>query len=131
VFFSIGHSSLTQEEFLLLTARLDLIVDVRSHPASRHSPHFDREELERWLPQAGIAYEWLPALGGWRPHPDRTPDGDIATAAPEGALVSGGWRNQGFENYAWAISWAGQGKESRAAEGVRGSLWGYVHRSQV
>ena len=84
--FSIGHSSLTQEEFLALAARLGVVVDVRSHPASRHSPHFNRAELERWLPRAGIAYEWLPALGGWRGRSGRPPEGDAALPAGKGVL---------------------------------------------
>jgi uncharacterized protein (DUF488 family) len=63
-----GHGTLPAERFVELVAAAGIgrIVDVRSFPGSRHNPQFGRPEMERWLPEAGIAYEWMPALGGRR-----------------------------------------------------------------
>ena len=63
-----GHGTLSAEEFasLLDGAQVDRVVDVRSFPGSRHNPQFGREEMERWVPTAGIGYVWLRELGGRR-----------------------------------------------------------------
>jgi uncharacterized protein (DUF488 family) len=56
---------------LLRDAEVAVLVDVRTAPGSRRYPHVARAELERWLPEAGIAYRWWPTLGGFRrPRPD-------------------------------------------------------------
>jgi len=63
--FTIGHSTLTQEDFLkMLGGRPITIVDVRSHPGSKW-PQFQKENLEKWLPESRVGYEWWPELGGW------------------------------------------------------------------
>lgn len=66
--FSIGHGARTFADFvaLLRAAGVAQIADVRAYPGSRRYPHFGRAELERSLPAAGVAYAWLPALGGRR-----------------------------------------------------------------
>lgn len=66
---TIGHGTLPQNAFTALVAGAEVeeVVDVRSFPGSRHNPQFGRAELERWLPEAGLAYTWLPSLGGRRP----------------------------------------------------------------
>ena len=48
---------------LLLLGNLS---DVRSFPGSRHNPQFGRQEMERWMPAAGIGYVWTSNLGGRR-----------------------------------------------------------------
>jgi uncharacterized protein (DUF488 family) len=65
---TVGHGTLPAGTFsaLLTAAGIGRIVDVRSFPGSRHNPQFGREEMERWLPAAGIDYRWLRALGGRR-----------------------------------------------------------------
>jgi uncharacterized protein (DUF488 family) len=65
---TVGHGTLPAEVFsaLLADAGIGRLVDVRSFPGSRHNPQFGREEMERWLPAAGIDYRWLRALGGRR-----------------------------------------------------------------
>ena len=65
--FSLGHSTHSIEDFTAIcrVAGIDKIIDVRSHPGSRHSPQWNREQCSRWLPAAGIDYEWWPSLGGW------------------------------------------------------------------
>jgi hypothetical protein len=66
VIFTFGYSSLEAEQGLvaLLQAEVDTLIDVRSHPGSLW-PQWRKEEMERWLPAAGIGYEWWPELGGW------------------------------------------------------------------
>jgi uncharacterized protein (DUF488 family) len=65
---TIGHGTLPADEFARLAgeADLELVVDVRSFPASRRHPHFRREAMGRWLPDAGVGYRWEPRLGGRR-----------------------------------------------------------------
>jgi len=64
--YSIGHSTLSIEDFVALSGRqYDTLLDVRSHPTSRWS-QFYKENLEQWMPQHGYNYEWWPELGGWR-----------------------------------------------------------------
>jgi uncharacterized protein (DUF488 family) len=65
---TVGHGTLSAEEFasLLDGANVDRVVDVRSFPGSRHNPQFGREEMERWVPMAGIDYVWIRELGGRR-----------------------------------------------------------------
>jgi uncharacterized protein (DUF488 family) len=85
---TVGHGTLSADQFgeLLEGAGLDQVVDVRSFPGSRHNPQYAREAMERWLPEAGLRYAWLPALGGRRkPHP----------GSPHTAL-----RNDAFRAYA-------------------------------
>jgi uncharacterized protein (DUF488 family) len=70
---TLGHGSLTQAAFaaLLRHAVVEVIVDVRRFPGSRRHPHFARDEMAAWLPEHGVAYHWIAALGGRRkPKPD-------------------------------------------------------------
>jgi uncharacterized protein (DUF488 family) len=85
---TIGHSTRTLDELIaLLRAHgVGRLVDVRSVPRSRRSPHFDREALPGPLRDAGIAYLHMPGLGGLR-----KPRRDSANTA---------WRNDGFRGYA-------------------------------
>ena len=59
--YTIGHSNLSQEEFLrnLLAYNINCIVDVRSIPASKYSPQFNREVLDSFLKQHQIRYEFF------------------------------------------------------------------------
>jgi uncharacterized protein (DUF488 family) len=85
---TVGHGTLAQEDFvdLLRTAGIESLVDVRTAPGSRRHPHFRRQVMEEWLPEAGIAYRWEPRLGGLRkPAPDSS---NLAL------------RNSGFRAYA-------------------------------
>lgn len=65
--FTAGHSNVPIETFvgLLQLHHIDLLMDVRSHPGSRHCPHFNRLPLAASLAAAGVDYEWAPDLGGW------------------------------------------------------------------
>lgn len=56
--FSIGHSNQSLEEFfqLLVSQRIDCIIDVRSMPYSKYTPQFNEENLRTWLKQRGVLY---------------------------------------------------------------------------
>ena len=87
--FTIGHSTRNLEELIsaLKAHAIQTLVDIRRFPMSRRLPHFNRESLERALPEAGIGYVWMKELGGRRKksHVD----------SPNLAL-----RNESFRNYA-------------------------------
>lgn len=85
---SIGHSTRTLEELidLLRHHQVELLVDVRSVPASRRMPHFAKASLERSLPPHKIGYVHMPALGGLRKEKRDS--------------INVGWRNASFRGYA-------------------------------
>lgn len=62
-----------------------MIVDVRRYPGSRRHPHFGAS-MPAWLADAGLAYHWLPALGGRR--------------RPAPGSPNTGLRNEQFRGYA-------------------------------
>jgi len=68
VVYTVGHSNQAQERLVaaLTKGGIDLVVDVRSFPASRRNPQFNRDVLVAALPGQGIGYRHLPELGGRR-----------------------------------------------------------------
>jgi uncharacterized protein (DUF488 family) len=66
--YTIGHSNHEIETFinLLKTAKIDMIVDVRSAPFSKMYPHFNRDTLESVLKDNKIGYLFLGDLIGGR-----------------------------------------------------------------
>lgn len=90
-FTTIGHSTRSLGEFLsmLLAARVDLLVDVRSFPRSRTNPIFNIDRLPNDLASVQIGYCHYPALGGRRP---KQPGVNEA--------LNAFWRVQAFHNYA-------------------------------
>ena len=87
--YTIGHSTRSLDEFIavLKTHSIQTLVDIRSFPMSRRLPHFNREFLEKTLPDADIQYRWLQELGGRRKK--------IRDDSPNIAL-----RSDSFRNYA-------------------------------
>lgn len=86
--WTLGHSTRPLDAFLELLGRyrIEAIADVRRFPGSRRQPQYAQESLSASLAEHGIAYRWLPALGGRRrPQPD----------SPNTA-----WRNASFRAYA-------------------------------
>jgi uncharacterized protein (DUF488 family) len=65
---TVGHGAAAAAQLvaLLADAGVRRVVDIRSFPGSRRHPQFGREEMQRWLPGAGIEYRWLASLGGRR-----------------------------------------------------------------
>ena len=87
---TIGHSTHPIEEFITLLERnrIEVVVDVRTVPGSRHNPQFGQEALAASLADAGIGYERLTELGGLRRTPAGTPS------------INDAWRNASFRAYA-------------------------------
>ncbi len=87
--FTIGHSTRGLDELIeiLQAHSIQTLADIRSFPMSRRLPHFNRESLEKALPEAGIRYVWMKELGGRRKK--------SLEDSPNVAL-----RNDGFRNYA-------------------------------
>jgi uncharacterized protein (DUF488 family) len=86
--WTIGHSTRSIEEFILLLVSQDirLLADVRRFPGSRRHPQFGKEALASSLERSGIQYVHLQELGGRR-----------ATKADS---PNTGWRNAAFRGYA-------------------------------
>ena len=63
--FTIGHSTLKEQDFTELMGAVPTLIDVRSHPGSRAHPQFNKGNMEQWMPELGKNYEWWPGLGGW------------------------------------------------------------------
>lgn len=75
---TVGHSSHSLQRFLelLRTHGVQGVADVRSWPASRHAPWFDREPLNEALTAAGVQYLFLGRELGGRPDDERFYDRD-------------------------------------------------------
>jgi uncharacterized protein (DUF488 family) len=70
--FSIGHSNLALDRFVLLLQvhNIDVLVDVRSRPYSRWASHFSLDSLKRALQGKGIEYIYLGKELGGKPDSD-------------------------------------------------------------
>ena len=66
--YTIGHSTLTWEDFikLLIDNSINELVDIRSHPGSHIAPQFNRKFIMTELPKH-IRYLWETRVGGWTP----------------------------------------------------------------
>jgi uncharacterized protein (DUF488 family) len=87
-FYTVGHSTRSAEElFELLRAHdVSILADVRTIPRSRRHPQFEKTALEKSLPEQGIRYVHMKALGGLR--------------KPRADSINVGWRNESFRGYA-------------------------------
>jgi uncharacterized protein (DUF488 family) len=67
--FTIGHSNHSAGKFvrLLKGYGIEVLVDTRSHPYSRHAPRFNSGALEALLSKHGIRYLFLGGVLGGRP----------------------------------------------------------------
>ena len=127
--WTIGHSTRTLDEFVAVLHAHDIeaLVDVRRFAGSRRLPQFNEGALRDGLGQAGIAYHWLPQLGG-----RRTPDAES---------INTGWRHSAFRGYADHIATeefaAGLFELLMLAEGLRTTvmcaemLWWQCHRRLI
>lgn len=86
--YTIGHSTRTIEYLIdMLNAfEIQMVVDIRTIPKSRHNPQFNQEELKGSLKKAKIRYLHLTKLGGLR---HTTKDS-----------VNTGWENLSFRGFA-------------------------------
>ncbi|MDO8673135.1 MAG: DUF488 domain-containing protein, partial [Dehalococcoidia bacterium] len=67
--FTIGHSNHAFEAFVDLLRRhgIEVLVDVRSQPYSKYTPHFDHRNLEAAIANQGFKYMYLGKELGGRP----------------------------------------------------------------
>jgi len=86
--FTIGHSNRSIDEFVALLTQngVEVLVDIRKMPKSRHNPQFEGNALRQSLRTASIDYTHEPLLGGLRR--GRTNS------------VNDGWRNTSFRAFA-------------------------------
>lgn len=86
--YTVGHSTHPIAEFLaiLRVHGIEMVVDVRTIPKSRHNPQFAQDVLPASLGTGGIAYRRIEDLGGLR-HARKD-------------SVNTGWRNASFRGYA-------------------------------
>lgn len=78
--YTIGHSNHSIEDFveLLSLHRITAVADVRSIPASRYTPQFNREAIRSALEAAGVSYVFLgKELGARSPDPTSYVDGKV------------------------------------------------------
>jgi uncharacterized protein (DUF488 family) len=71
--FTIGHSNHELEDFLKILddQGIDLLVDVRTAPYSKYSPHFNKKRLKTNLEESGREYVYLGNKIGGRPADER------------------------------------------------------------
>ena len=88
ILFTLGYSNRPFDQFLTLLKvnRIDIIVDVRTIPKSRHRPEFNIDSLPVELEAAGISYVHMKGLGGLR--------------KPLGNSVNSGWIDESFRGFA-------------------------------
>ena len=67
--FTVGHSNHPIEDFLQLLSRhnIDVLVDIRSSPYSKFSPHFNQHNLQEAVKDAGRKYLFLGRELGGKP----------------------------------------------------------------
>jgi uncharacterized protein (DUF488 family) len=88
VIWTIGHSTRSLDDFVavLRAHTIESLVDVRRFAGSRRLPQFNEGALRDGLEHAGLAYRWLPQLGGRR--------------SPQPESANTGWRHSAFRGYA-------------------------------
>jgi len=88
IIYTIGHSTRSEEEFIAILSSfsIEVLVDIRSYPGSRKYPHFNKEHLQKILPEHKIIYQHFPQLGGRR---------KVVKDSKNNA-----WRNDAFRGYA-------------------------------
>ena len=86
--WTIGHSTRSLSEFvaILQAYSVELLVDVRTIPRSRHNPQFNKEFLPAELARFSLEYLHLAGLGGLR--------------RPLKDSQNLGWRNASFRGFA-------------------------------
>jgi uncharacterized protein (DUF488 family) len=81
ILHTIGHGRRTLDDFIALLKKYEIsaIADVRTTPASRWAPWFNRAQLSQTLEGAGITYVFLGDELGGRPNDNYlyTPDGHV------------------------------------------------------
>jgi uncharacterized protein (DUF488 family) len=127
---TLGHGTATKEELahLIRQASIESLVDVRTVPGSRRHPQFRREELELWVPQSsGSAYQWKPALGGFRKVDRESPN--VALRHPSFRAYADYMETEPFEVALREMLM--QAASSRLAIMCSETLWWRCHRRLI
>lgn len=87
--FTIGHSTHESDGFIemLKAYNIELLVDIRHYPGSRHCPQFGKKRLEQNLQKHFILYQHIEELGGRR-------------RPLKNSEQNKGWRSPQFRGYA-------------------------------
>lgn len=127
--YSIGHSTKSENEFIaiLRSFNIELLADIRSYPGSKRYPHFNKENLEKILPENKITYHHFLELGGRR---------KVLKDSKNTA-----WKNDAFRGYAdymqtgdfknWIEKLEEVAIEHRTAYMCSEAVWWRCHRSLV
>lgn len=130
--FTVGHSNRTLADFagLLRAGEVQLVVDIRTVPRSRHNPQFNADVITDGLQHYGIGYTRAGELGGLRSRSKTVP--------PD---VNAFWTHASFHNYAdYALSpefraglerLLGHADEQRVAIMCSEAVWWRCHRRIV
>lgn len=88
VIYTIGHSTHPIEEFINILKHygITMLVDIRTIPKSRYNPQFNQDSLSKSLEKAGIKYNRIEELGGFR--------------HAKADSINTGWHNASFRGYA-------------------------------
>ena len=95
--FTVGHSSHSLDVFLHLLQMhgVQVVVDVRSAPYSRHVPHFSKARLELVLRQHGFRYLFMgDSMGG---KPDSPAFRNAAGRVDYAKIAAGGTFQKGID----------------------------------
>jgi len=86
--YTIGHSTHELNDFIDILKHygIELLIDIRSVPRSRHTPQFNSDTLDKKLKKHTIAYQHLADLGGLRHTTKDSPNL--------------GWHNTSFRGFA-------------------------------
>lgn len=127
--WTIGHSNRTLEEFVAMLHSFDIaqLVDIRHYPGSRKYPYFNKENLQKSIPENGIAYVHLLDLGGRR------------KVDPDSKNIA--WHHPAFRGYADYMETeafevgiqklVALASEKRTAYMCSEAVWWRCHRSMV
>ncbi|MFC1523024.1 DUF488 family protein [Elusimicrobiota bacterium] len=76
--YSVGHSNHTFDKLisLLKEQNIQVLVDVRSSPYSKYSPHFNYEQVKGKMPSYGIEYHFKGKSLGGMPQDEQIYDED-------------------------------------------------------
>jgi uncharacterized protein (DUF488 family) len=127
--WTIGHSTHSEPEFIEMLHAFDiqLLTDVRHFPGSKRYPHFNKEHLEKILPEQNIEYVHMKDLGGRR--------------KASAQSVNTSWRSESFRGYADYMQTSGfknaikkiqsLALEKRVAYMCSEAVWWRCHRSLI
>ena len=98
--FTIGHSNHSWNEFLSILKHYDIsfLVDIRRFPSSRLWLHFNKNMMEKDLPNHNIKYLHIEKLGGRRN--GKRNDGNAILEEMKKTYNNQAWKNKSFRAYA-------------------------------